>query len=464
MLRKILLIAMLITTFSCKSPTGQTEKTLLTTNELNGFFEQQGEGEIIEFNDSLAVFYNSSSFNCYPYGQIPKEDFSLYFPRAEVIDAHTFTNQEGFTILTYKRLATEPAICQELTEAQIYSNTYNFETLWSTFNDQYAFFEQRNIDWEAIKRKYKSQFTESTPPFEFYSLLRNMVQELKDDHSDFEVPDKFEEQWDQLNPEQDTMDYKNLAKDKILQNFVTNVRKYNSGQIAWGEIGDNIAYVQLNGMDGLADYQAVNGSEYWEKADESDDYEKDLLEGVHSVASKIINEMKDKDACIIDLRFNSGGFDWVGLAFMSHFIDKKYDVFKKKRRFQDAYSAYQVIDIEPSKPAYLKNVYLLTSPYTVSAAETTTMATLEFPNFSIVGAPTLGALSDMLYKSLPNGWVYSLSNEVYETMDGKLFEVIGIPPDDRIEYPREETALFKAMNLEFDTKDRAIEKVEERMK
>ena len=142
--------------------------------------------------------------------------------------------------------------------------------------------------------------------------------------------DDFDEQWHTLNKKQDTTNYRDLAKDKILENFVTDVQKYNGGQIAWGNIDENLAYIQINGMDGLADYQPSNASEYWVKAEESDDYDKDLIDGTHKIATKIINDIQNKKVCIIDLRFNPGGYDWVGLAFMSHFIDKKYDIFKKK--------------------------------------------------------------------------------------------------------------------------------------
>ena len=89
---------------------------------------------------------------------------------------------------------------------------------------------------------------------------------------------------------------------------------------------------------------------------------------------------------------------------------------------------------------------------------------MNFPNFKRIGSNTNGALSDVLYKELPNGWTYWLSNEVYETMDGKLFEVTGIPPDYKIEYSSEETKLFKTMNSEFTNQDRAIEKVKELIK
>ena len=462
MINHFLFALIIITTISCK--TSEKQKADVSKTELNGFYEQQGEGQIVEINDSLVTSFYSSSFNCFPEWKISRDYFNTQTPTIKVIDENTFTNQEGYTVFTYKKLKIKPTFCKELTEEQINSNIYNFETLWHTFNDQYAFFKERNIDWNELKKKYKSQFTEQTSPFEFYLLLEKMVLELDDAHSDFEVPDDFDDQWHTLNKKQDTTNYRNLAKDKILENFVTDVQKYNGEQIAWGNIDENLAYIQINGMDGLADYQPSNASEYWEKAEESDDYDKDLIDGTHKIATKIINEIQNKKVCIIDFRFNQGGYDWVGLAFMSHFIDKKYNIFKKKRRFEDNYSDYQIIDLEPTKPAYLKNVYILTSPFTVSAAETTTIATMNFPNFKRVGSYTNGALSDVLYKELPNGWTYWLSNEVYETTNGKLFEVTGIPPHYKIDYPKEEIELFKAMNSEFDNQDRAIEKVKEIIK
>ncbi len=102
---------------------------------------------------------------------------------------------------------------------------------------------------------------------------------------------------------------------------------------------------------------------------------------------------------------------------------------------------------------------MLTSPYTASAAETTILATMNFPHFKRVGSNTNGALSDLLLKELPNGWLYALSNEVYETMDGIVYEVSGIPSNYNIDYPKDEEEFYKSMLEELKNKDRAIEKV-----
>ena len=46
-----------------------------------------------------------------------------------------------------------------------------------------------------------------------------------------------------------------------------------------------------------------------------------------------------------------------------------------------------------------------------------------------MGQDTAGMLSDNLLKPLPNGWELSLSNEIYTSCDGQVFEGRGIAPD-----------------------------------
>jgi len=188
------------------------------------------------------------------------------------------------------------------------------------------------------------------------------------------------------------------------------------------------------------------------------------IDDIHTIADAIIDEIKNTKACIIDLRFNGGGDDLVGLDFLSHFIDKPYNVYSKKRRFKGGFAGNQTIKIEPSKNHYAKKIYLLTSSYTVSAAETTILATLNFPNFKKIGSNTNGAFSDILNKKLPNGWNYWLSNEVYEGINGKNYEVSGIPPDYKIDYPIDEELFLKSLYFELDNEDRAIVKVTELIK
>jgi len=63
------------------------------------------------------------------------------------------------------------------------------------------------------------------------------------------------------------------------------------------------------------------------------------------------------------------------------------------------------------------------------------MRTIE--NVTVLGEPTSGGLSDVMGFILPNGWGLGLSNQTYLTMEGELFEGIGVPPDQPVAYPTE---------------------------
>jgi C-terminal processing protease CtpA/Prc len=46
----------------------------------------------------------------------------------------------------------------------------------------------------------------------------------------------------------------------------------------------------------------------------------------------------------------------------------------------------------------------------------------------LLGRRTFGVFSDTLYRHLPNGWEFTLSNEIYRAPDGASYEGVGIPP------------------------------------
>ena len=68
-----------------------------------------------------------------------------------------------------------------------------------------------------------------------------------------------------------------------------------------------------------------------------------------------------------------------------------------------------------------------------SAAETFVLAMREMPDVLTLGEATGGILSDALPKFLPSGIYFSLSNEEYRSVDGKVFERVGVPPDEELD-------------------------------
>ena len=76
---------------------------------------------------------------------------------------------------------------------------------------------------------------------------------------------------------------------------------------------------------------------------------------------------------------------------------------------------------------------VIAGPDTVSAAETFLLAMRTLPHVTLIGETTNGILSNMLGKTLPNSWTFSLSNEVYRDSAGLNYEAVGIAPE--IEVP-----------------------------
>jgi len=108
-----------------------------------------------------------------------------------------------------------------------------------------------------------------------------------------------------------------------------------------------------------------------------------------------------------------------------------------------------------TRPGFRGRVVLLTGPDTISAGETFAMALMgREPHVTRIGLNTQGVFSDVLERTLPNGWTFGLPNEVYLTKDGAAFDGPGVPPDVRVPFfSREDleggrdAALDKAMEM-----------------
>jgi C-terminal processing protease CtpA/Prc len=139
----------------------------------------------------------------------------------------------------------------------------------------------------------------------------------------------------------------------------------------------------------------------------------------------------------VDARFNGGGNDAVALRIMGSFTSERRLAFTKKAVEGAGFTDTQSVYFAPTvSTPFTGPVYYLQSGNTVSAAEIFTLAMMALPNATRIGTRTYGVLSDMLGKRLPNGWSFSLSNEIYLAVDGKLYEGLGIPPGVQIDTGR----------------------------
>lgn len=478
-LKTLIFLVTIICLLKCKSNTHQkTEnKTSKITATINGTWKSVGYGRIVNITDEVVSLYDVNNISCLPSEEFPREA-AEQFLSLKLKNENTLKVKMGITTYDFVRLEKMPKNCTPLSETEKNDPLFNFESLWQTFNEHYSYFKERNIDWNAMKSKYKSKLSSESSPLELYVVLRDMLKGMKDGHVGIPLPEEIAEEYvtykkseTQSNPKKQRRKI-NFDEFKFEQfgKYVSDYQTYNYGILNWGLINEDVMFLQINGMMGFAHYNLGDDPEkaealYEQYAEESDNQTQDEVDGAAYIMDTIFSELVKTKACIIDLRFNGGGTDEVALKILSYFTKEETTVFSKKAYIKEGeYTTANVIRISPAKKVFNGDLYILTSPLSASATEIFVLSSLKAtPNAIRVGSNTEGIFSDILDKQLPNGWSYGLSNEIYESMDGVNYENIGIPAHHHIEYNRESGYKFVS-KLQDQKKDEAVEKVLELVK
>ena len=236
----------------------------------------------------------------------------------------------------------------------------------------------------------------------------------------------------------------------------------------------SIGYVQLNAMMLFADLNLAdslvrkNGfvPTYFEEFDKLNHIEQIELEvkGIASIMDKVMDDLRETQFIILDVRFNGGGNDEVGLEVLRRFNSRQRQIASKKAIHKNGYTKKISIYLDPAEKPYTKPVYLLTSQQSASATDMMALSSLELNQIKRIGSHTGGAISDALQKTLPNNWYFSLSNEIYTDNNNVCYENIGIPVDFELNYPNDRQIFFRSVanNLEKDKQEilKAIEKLQ----
>jgi len=217
-----------------------------------------------------------------------------------------------------------------------------------------------------------------------------------------------------------------------------------NGNLRWGKLKGNIGYIQINQMMGLVDLglsDTLSWRDYWmvyfEEGERLELGTPEEVVGMNESLDILLDDLAQTNALIIDVRFNGGGKDEVGMNVLKRFNPEEKIVFTKKGRLGDGFTPINYVRQPASEKPIKKPVYLLIARESASATEIMALSALSMPNITLVGSRTEGVFSDVLDKALPNGWEFGLSSEVYLDMKGNNYESFGIPPDVAINYPRD---------------------------
>lgn len=454
---KALVILLFFVPVFCMSLNAQS-----TNNEqIDGIWQQEAYGFILEIKGDTCSVYNYCDFSCGVYDQEPVAALgALKLKEGKLI------RQDGLNRYFYERLDKLPFTCLKKDSSYLNNPELNFETFWHNFNDHYCYFEERNIDWKDVHDRYRSKVSAKATELELYLVFQEILNELNDGHASMDVPESIYEEYVSYKKKQakdsadssekkkkkpGTVAYFDLAQ-KVARQNVQDLNSYNAGMVNWGMIEDEVLYIQVNFMFLLGDYGIQQDldfvaffTEYFEAIDSIPFPLANEVSGIATQMDKILSETTAK-SCILDMRFNGGGKDEVALEIMSRFTSEDRLVGQKMARLGDGFTKPLEIKVRTGSPSFFGDLYVLTSHRTASAAELLVMTALALPNAKIIGSRTEGIFSDMLDKKLPNGWEYSLSNEVFLDTEDKNYEAIGIPPTIEVNYPRYDSAFFKLMD------------------
>lgn len=392
----------------------------------SGFWKSDTTGYVLELKDNGDInLHGTSSEGCvtiqenFDPVQFANLSLTSVSPTQMVASSPLLTGDISFRLLD-----SEAAECAASDLIFSTDSLVNYRHFWSTFNEYYSGFEIKDIDWSIYETPDAGVTQEN-----LYQLIEQAITPLDDGHVSVIHENGFISSNEgtlvtRLNEFLDTTqqggsldDFNSLLEQKeeiLISQYADadiGVGSDPNERLFYGLITPEIGYINITSMGGYSNDPSTE------------------LEAVDAIMSEVLGaiEQFQVSKLIIDIRFNSGGFDGVALAIASRFFDQERLVFTKKTRMGDGYSDEATISVQPnSNGSITKDIVLLTSPYTVSAGEIFTLAMKTLPYVTLVGQPTQGAFSDILSHRLPNGSQINLSNQIYEDPQGINYEGIGI--------------------------------------
>ncbi len=275
-----------------------------------------------------------------------------------------------------------------------------FDYLWNKVNEQYAYFDVKNVDWDAVYARYAPEIRSGMSDDSLFFQLGSMLNELRDGHvnlfSEFNIS-RFDISL--LGP--DNIDFR-FIKENYLGTDYYSTGPFQHDFIAGGRVG-YIRYASFS--------TGTSGSQ--------------IL--------YLFDRYKDTDGLILDMRQNGGGYISNVNLFLSYLTLSDAPVFTSCIKAGPGHEEFSGLTPVYAVPAdtvlhYAKPVAVLIDRGSYSATSMFSLATLALDNVFLVGDTTGGGLGMPNGGQLPNGWIYRFSITRTLTPDGINYEN-GVPPD-----------------------------------
>ena len=283
-----------------------------------------------------------------------------------------------------------------------------FDYLWNKVDQQYAFFDVKNVDWQSVYTQYRPQVHEDMDDEALFQVCASMLNTLRDGHtnliSDFNTS------------RNDTVYYKMIAEknintDVVSLNYLT-LNYQSTGGFAHNFIRDgNVAYIRYSSFTNDIDYNTMN---------------------------YLVERYKNCQGMIIDLRQNGGGAVAnipILLSLFDNHGQKLYSTQIKSGpghgEFTDLSEVNATIYGEVPDYFYHRPVAVLIDRGSFSATSFFAICCMAYDNVKLFGDDSGGGLGLPNGGELPNGWTYRFSITRTLAIDGQNYEN-GVPPDVRV--------------------------------
>ena len=317
----------------------------------------------------------------------------------------------------------------------------DFDWAWQSFEDLYHDFTLSRSDWRQAQT-LRARLRTTSSPDELFQVLSDLLRPLGDGHSALYDGDRFFAHTrkpmlplqlaEQFQREQGLSEPLSPAQREAQEAYVdeaiaalqglvfadaadpAEVKLRANQQLAWRRDAQGIVTLLVRGLDAFG----PDGKLATE------------LPPLQAALDEFIRDCQGAKGVILDLRFNTGGFDESALRIASRFATGRVHVYSKQARAGSQRTALRTVHLDPQGAStFAGPVAVLTSPSTFSAAEVLALALRALPQVKLIGEPSGGGLSDALPRRTPGGLRFTLSNEFYLSPRGEWFEGRGVPVD-----------------------------------
>lgn len=308
--------------------------------------------------------------------------------------------------------------------------TGNYQALYENVRDNYAFFEEKQINWDSIDRVYRPLVSDSLKSDSLFRILSLMLGALGDGHVNLYSATDRSRNWDwyldyDANFNESFLRRQVWSRDLQITGPFTHMWMDSIGYVYYGSFSSAIAPGHLNYV--LKRYAKAKGIiiDVRENGGGS-------LSNVFSLVRRFIPQRTFFGTIDYKAGPQPKAFSRRDSFLLEPFIDfaqqAEEQARHKARGKQAAKDTSQAQKIDSSLMFLDKPVVILTNRLSYSATNFFAAFMSMLPNVTLIGDQTGGGGGLPISYELPNGWKYRISATRTYLSDGRNIES-GIPPD-----------------------------------